>query len=302
MTTLSGGALLRDRLLEGAMSLPIADQRTLWKVADLCRDPLTDAREIALQAQQDEGFAAMLMRVANSAWSASSNRIGDLPGAVSRLGLGFVESLALATPGIRLSNAGGWKYAGPRRKLHKHAVRTGLAARAIAPKGIDPEQALVGGLVHNIGLSVIAVVEPDIFGRLLEVAEAGDRLCEFELEELGFTHAELGALLAERWGYPVQHITAIVDHDDDEAPGMTAVVRTADLLAREAGVGVEAPEPLDADRARLSGIDLDAARVRLAPLFQAVGRKEDREAAENDEPGASKDRDVMLAQALDAAV
>lgn len=308
MTTLSGGGtILRDALLERAMNLPMADQRTLWRIAELCRDPDTDAREVALQAQQDEGFAAMLMRLANSAWSASSTRIGDLPTAVSRLGMTFVESLAMATPGMRLAASGGWKYAGPRRKLHRHAVRTGLAARALAPRPLNPEEALVGGLVHNIGLSVIAVLEPDLFGELLDVADAGERLCLFEEERLGFTHAEIGALLAERWGYPTQHVAAIVDHDHDGATGMAALVRIADLLGRDAGVGVEAAEPIDLELAARAGVDLPAARARLAPLFDAEARRDAAEtSAESGEAAGtseeSEDRDVVLARFLDAAV
>jgi len=132
MTNLRGGPNLCDRLLDQAMTLSIANQMTLFRVAELCRDPLTDARTIAIEAQRDEGFTAMLLRMANSAWSASSGRIDDLPTAVARLGLHLVESVALATPGIRLAQGGSREFTQAQRRMRRHAVRTGLGARALA--------------------------------------------------------------------------------------------------------------------------------------------------------------------------
>lgn len=295
VATVDGGPNLRDRIVESASTLPIANQATLWRVAELCRDSSTDARDVALEAQADEGFAAMLLRLANSAWSASSGRIGDLQTAVARLGLHLVENLALATPGIRLANAGDARLAAPRRRLHRHAVRTGLAARAIARYGIDADQALAAGLVHNIGLTVLSVLEPALFGILLDAAARGARLREVEEAELGFTHAELGGLLAERWSYPLPLTAVILGHDDDQATGMAAAVRVADLLSREAGVGIEPVEPFAPELLEEARIDLEEARERLAPLFGAEERLDTRE-----EP-AHVDRDSAFASALDAA-
>jgi HD-like signal output (HDOD) protein len=295
MSNLRSGPNLRDRLLDQAMTLSIANQMTLFRVAELCRDPLTDARSIAIEAQRDEGFTAVLLRMANSAWSASSGRIGDLPTAVARLGLHLVESLALATPGIRLAQSGSREFTQAQRRMHRHAVRTGLGARALARSDQNAEQALAAGLVHNIGLTVLAVLQPVVFAMLLDAASKGQRLHDVEEEHIGFTHAELGGLLAERWGFPLPLITVIMGHDDVHATGMSAIVRVADLLAREAGVGVEPPEPITMELAIEAGVDVDAARERLAPLFQAEARHE----ASDDDERAS--RDENFARVLDAA-
>jgi len=295
VASLRGGPNLRDRLLDQAMTLPIANHATLLRVAELCRDPLTDARTIALEVQRDEGFTAMLLRMANSAWSASAGRIGDLPTAVARLGLHLVESLALATPGMRLGQAGSREFAQAQQRMHRHAVRTGLGARALARSDLNADQALAAGLVHNIGLTVLAVLQPAIFSLLLDAAAKGQRLHDVEEEQIGFTHAELGGLLAERWGYPLPLITVVMGHDDVHATGMSAVVRIADLLARQAGVGIEAAEPIQLELVLETGVDLDAASERLAPLFQAEQRREE----SDDDP--RQGRDMGFANALDLA-
>jgi len=136
---------------------------------------------------------------------------------------------------------------------------------------------------------------------LLDAASKGQRLHDVEEEQIGFTHAELGGPLAERWGFQlplitvITVITVITGHDDPEATGMSAIVRVADLLAREAGIGVEPPEPITMELAIEAGIDVDAARERLTPLFQAEARHE----ASDDDDRMS--RDESFARALDAA-
>lgn len=271
-STASSG--LRERLLGEAAELPLGNPETFLRVAALCRDPRADSRDVALEIQRDEGFAASILRLVNSAYFATTNRIGDLPTAVARLGFDVVEGVALSTPGTRLMGDNRDGLLSARRELHRHAVRTGLAARMIAAADADHEQALAAGLVHNIGLAVIALLAPDRFRVLLQVAERGDELREAEEEILGFTHAELGGLLAERWRYPLPLVSAIVAHDDPAPAGLGALVQAADLLTREAGVGVEARREITGDEFSRAGIDVEAARERVAPLFQAQERSE----------------------------
>jgi HD-like signal output (HDOD) protein len=294
--TSTGGRGLRDRLLDEAESLELGNPETFWRVASLCRDPRADSRDVALEIQRDEGFAASVLRLANSAYFASSSRIGDLPTAVARLGFEVVEGLAVSIQGARLAGSVRDGLSPFRRELHRHAIRTGLAARMIGAADIDHEQALAAGLVHNLGLTVVSLLRPDVFRKLLDAAEAGQQLQESEEELLDFTHAELGGLLAERWRYPLPLVMAIVDHDNPEASGLPALVQVADHLAREAGVGVEAPVEIAPEVASRAGVDLERARARLAPLFQAAARSEGAEDGSASQPTT---REGRLAAALD---
>lgn len=290
------GRGLRDRLLDEAEGLELGNPETFWRVASLCRDPRADARDVALEIQRDEGFAASVLRLANSAYFASNARIGDLPTAVARLGFEVVEGLAVSIQGARLAGSTRDGLSSFRRELHRHAIRTGLAARMIASPDVDHEQALAAGLVHNLGLSVVSLLRPDVFRKLLETAEAGEQLQGVEEDLLQFTHSELGGMLAERWRYPLPLVMAIVDHDSPDAVGLPALIQVADRLAREAGVGVEAPAEISADLAERAGVDLDRARERVAPLFQAAARAEDGETA------APTTREGKFAAALDEMV
>lgn len=279
-----------ERLVEEAAELPLGNQAALLRVAQLCVDPSATSAGIALEASRDEGLAAQLLRLANSAHSASIRRIGDLPTAISRLGLGLVRSLALATPGLRLLAPRADGLGPARLALHRHAVRTGLVARRVAALSVHPETALTAGLIHNLGLNVLTFCAPGETKMLLNLAAKGVPLAPAEQELFGFTHAALGARLAERWSYPDYLIGAIADHDAAEPRSeLAALVQVADLVVRRAGVGVETPGEPRAEVLEAARVEADGLDESVRPLLDAQTRMDMRDASEE-----SAARDSLL--------
>jgi len=273
---------LLEEVLARADDLPLGNRTALLRVTLLCEEPGTSARDVALEVSKDEGLAAMLLRLANSAASAPARPIADLTTVVARLGLGLVRSLAIAAPGLRLLGTRSDGLGPVRRELHRHSARVGVAARMIAPADIDSEQALTAGLVHDIGLSVLARIAPDEFRRVLDLAAEGVRLPDAERWHLGFTHAELGARLAERWSYPDTLVEAIADQSVDRPPRnrFCALVRVADALIREHGIGIEPPILLDPAVYDGAGVEPGRARAWLEPVLISYERVELRDEIE----------------------
>jgi HD-like signal output (HDOD) protein len=284
---------LRTRLLEEAVSLPLGDQAALMLVADLCRDPCTPPNEIAEAAARDESFSSTLLRVANSAAVAATAKAADLTTAVVRLGSCFVESLAVSTPTLRLLAAPSDGLELPRRELHRHAIRVGLLARAIAPAGVDPNRALAAGIVHNLGLGVLSLCARSGFRRLLDATASGGEFLRVEAELFGFTHPQLGGLLARRWCYPDTLVEAIEDHAEERPrTQLAALVQVADLLVREAGFGIEPPRAHEPELLRLAGVDDQQAFVAAMSLLVRTSANRDR----------SGESSAPLASVLDALI
>lgn len=261
----------REELIVRALSLPLGDHVALARVASLCERLSATPSDIALEAGRDESFAALLLRLANSADSGSIRRIADLPSAITRLGFRRVKALAIAAPGLRLLQGPPDGLEEARHELHRHAIRVGLGARLLAPLGVDRDRALTAGLVHNLGLNVIALFAPEEFRYLLSATSRGEQFWQAEDSMFGFSHADLGAMLAERWSYPTELVIAIRDHDspDPQTP-LAEAVQAADLLVRAHGVGVEPPRELT--HVHLPGVDLAAAYERLGELIGAQDR------------------------------
>jgi HD-like signal output (HDOD) protein len=268
------GDEFRAELIQRALALPVGNLAALGRVAALCEDENSSPADVAREAVEDEAFAALLLRQANSAASYAASRIGDVPAAVTRLGLKRVHALALGTPGLRMLHqpADGLDWA--RQELHRHATCVGLVARELAGPGVDPERALAAGLLHNLGLYVISAYAPAEFGYLLDAGSRREQFWEAEDWIFGFSHAELGASLAERWSYPLDLVVAIRDHDSPRPEtALTALVQAADVLVLECGAGIEPIRPLppalppwlDRDRAASCAALVVAAHDGLAP-------------------------------------
>jgi HD-like signal output (HDOD) protein len=238
------GDEFRAELIQRALALPVGNVAALGRVAAVCEDPDASPVEVARAAVEDEAFAALLLRQANSAANFAASRIGDVPAAVTRLGLKRVHALALGTPGLRMLQQppDGLEWA--RQELHRHATCVGLVAREVAPAGVDPERALAAGLLHNLGLYVISAYAAAEFGYLLDAGSRREQFWEAEDWIFGFSHAELGASLAERWSYPLDLVVAIRDHDSPRPEtALTALVQAADVLVLECGAGIEPIRP-----------------------------------------------------------
>ncbi|HKI91629.1 MAG TPA: HDOD domain-containing protein, partial [Gaiellaceae bacterium] len=165
-----------EHLVERALALPLGDRVALVRVASLCSDPEVAPAEVALLAARDEAFSALLLKIANSTWSGSMRPIADLTHAIVRLGTSLVQGIALAAPGLRLLESPADGLGPARRELHRHAVRVGIVARSLATDNATSEQALAAGLVHNLGLNVIAVTATETFRLLADAGRQGDQL------------------------------------------------------------------------------------------------------------------------------
>jgi HD-like signal output (HDOD) protein len=112
-------------------------------------------------------------------------------------------------------------------------------------------EAFTAGLLHDVGKLVISAALTNWMGELHDmVHHQGKPVHEAERELFGFTHEEVGALLAERWKLP-SHIAQMIRYHhqslevDDPA---CALIEYADYCANQLGyqMNPEAPqEPFD---------------------------------------------------------
>ena len=168
-------------MLTRADRLPTGDAAAVLKVANLCAGREASADTIAGSAGRDVRFAAELLRLANSAFSAPREPIVSLPVAITRLGMSLVESLA------RAFSASGLLRGCPdpelAQRIHQHSVRTGVMAYAFADGGLSRDEALAAGLLQNTGLYLFAFAAPVGLKRLTFADYSDTLFYEREYEE-----------------------------------------------------------------------------------------------------------------------
>jgi HD-like signal output (HDOD) protein len=86
----------------------------------------------------------------------------------------------------------------------QHSVRAALAARGFAETSLrrHRERVFLAALMHDIGQLICYHQLPAQSVKILEAVRAGEPRERVEQALLGFTHADIGAVLLERWNLP----------------------------------------------------------------------------------------------------
>ena len=228
------------RQVQDLPSLPIA----VTRVMQLTNDPKAGLSDVAHALASDQGLAARVLKLANSAYYGSSRRIGTVSEAVVILGMRTTRNLTLATSCQDMLEREVQGYFLPRGALWRHSLACAAAAQNLARRAHfrGTEEAFVAGLLHDIGKVVMSAYLKAEFAQVLtRVAKGRLTFSDAEREVLGFDDAEVGARLLERWNLPSTLVTAVrYHHAPSQAPEspLAALVHVADTICLTLGIGL----------------------------------------------------------------
>ncbi len=166
---------------------------------------------------KDMGMTAKVLQLANSTFFGVRGPISTVEQAVNFLGLETIQALILVTHVFSQLSA---KHVATFQigRLWEESLETGALAREIARvEGCTPfvtEQAYTAGLLHDVGVLLLATNAADQYGAVLrEVSSKGGRaVWEAEQSTFGVTHVEIGAYLLGLWGLSDPIVEAVAYH------------------------------------------------------------------------------------------
>lgn len=206
----------RDRILElledRLDALPIL-ATVGAQIVSLDRDTGSFAEELRELALQDPPLSFRLLRL--------TREFGD----VKTVGeaLDAVGANRLAEAVLSLPAASHFKPAtANQRDLWMHALQVASLASTTAElcpdAGVDPGEAYLVGLLHDIGHFVMFHVSPRHFDDVGEWEwSSGHEVLQHELELCGIDHSELGWRASLQWEIPEPAVSLIRSHHDYEA-------------------------------------------------------------------------------------
>ena len=215
----------------------------------LTSDINSSPKQLVKVIDHDPVLTMKILKVANSAYFGLSRPIVSINHAVVYLGLNTVKHVALAIAAI--GSLPREKHAGfDMDDYLLHSLTTAVITRSLAKHIRIPEAEaanfFVAGLLHDIGQVVFAQFKPNEFSAALAEAQKGKvPLHEIEHRLLGSDHAELGAVLCEKWSFPESLVQSIRMH---HAPGtgkngspVRQCLFVANLLAGRVNTPTNAP-------------------------------------------------------------
>lgn len=216
---------------------------SVTRLASIAAKDSWNVREVEEIVSLDQALSFRLLRMANSAASASLMPVVTIRDAVVRLGIGSLLSLATATSVQRRLNSALPEYGLSEGELWRHSVASALAAES-APGFCDvelPPETYAAALLHDIGKLVLArELDPDVLKVLAAARQEGHLSgLKAEFEILTVHHGELGGLIAQHWNLPDRMVVGIIHHHTPDQAGdiIADVVHMANLAAKHVGAG-----------------------------------------------------------------
>jgi putative nucleotidyltransferase with HDIG domain len=228
------------KLIEEARGLPALGSVVTKVMTAVVEE--TSARDIAEMIERDSSVTGRILKVINSSFYGLSGHISTVSQAVPLLGIQVVKNIVLTFSVLDIFPQGkkdGFDF----QKLWEHCFATSAAARLLARQVHydDPEEALVAGLLHDIGMLVFTKYDLEEYKQIFaEHDKTGRPLTDIETETIGITHAEVGALLAEKWQLPeilvapirYHHHAALPEEMHRQVRLLTSIIHVADVMCR----------------------------------------------------------------------
>ena len=208
-------------------------------ILTLCKDPDVDFSKLAEMTSADAALVAKLLRMANSAFFASPNRVASVNAAVVRMGL-KVTRIAVLGFSLETEISGKVPAEFKIERFWRHSLTTASAARVIA-ETICPAQrdeCFSAGILQDIGMVALQCALPQEYPKVLLEHRLHPTVEIHEIEKrlLGLTHTEVGSRLLQQWSLPEEVYAPVRYHHaleqattDGLAPELIQVARTLAL-------------------------------------------------------------------------
>src|SRR3954466_5413103 len=228
------------------------------KVLEATGDEDSSAKDIVALISSDVALTSRILQLVHRADVGVRGEVNSIDRAVILLGFDAVRSAVLAVSVFAtFAETGAGRKAGHfiAEEFWKHSVAVACCAELLADElkatygrdaGVEPSEAFVCGLLHDLGKVALDAVLPKSFDKVVEATELlRGNIADLERSIIGLDHMVVGKRLAERWGLPAVIRDCIWLHGQLPAalpstvrnPRLVNLITLADVLVREQHLG-----------------------------------------------------------------
>lgn len=237
---------VKKEVIEAIKNVPLLSP-SVSELLAISSNPNADGPEFVKVVSHDAILTAKILQIVNSAAYSLAVEVNTVDQAVSLLGKRLVVGIALSSAGGGMMTDALTGYESHDEGVWRHDLFCAIAARSVAAKArseSQPDVAFTGGLLHDIGKTVISNFLAGSSSEVLSNIDQGiaENYLDGEKSIVGLNHAEVGYEVAKSWQLPevLQNIIRF-HHNPGDAPNefkaACYAVHLGDLLAMMSGHG-----------------------------------------------------------------
>jgi len=164
---------------------------------------------------RDQGLAAKVLSLANSAFYGIQAKVSSVPRAISLLGIKEVRNLILILGAQALTDKHPLPPTFDLKAYWEHQLATGVCAKMLAERVHmpNPDILFTAGLLHDFGLLLTALHQPEDWAAI-NAAVAQQRMLfeEAEMQHWSIDHGLIGGLTLQSWNLPPELTLPVIWH------------------------------------------------------------------------------------------
>jgi len=214
---------LRDSLDNPALKRVVSQLQSIPSFPQIYNDVMAELKSPGVTIEnvgkiisRDIGMSTKILQLANSAYFGFSSKIGSADHAVQILGLDTIQAMVISYHIFSKIDPSKLKHVSI-DQVWDHSMKvSGLAMKIAKAEKMDCKTqyfTFTAGLVHDIGMLIIAQNLPDQFKQALSLAKTDKiKLCDAEAQILNTSHEKVAAYLLGLWGLPDPIVEAVAFH------------------------------------------------------------------------------------------
>lgn len=190
--------------------------------------------------EKDQAIVSKLLKLVNSSFFGVRSKVTTVQEAVVRLGFNSVRNVVVSVSvfeSLVLDNAEDIDF--NIEDFWTHSLAVAMTSRYLSEEsGIqDPDDCFVAGLLHDIGLIIIARFFPDVLVKILRhIKEQNVSIYDAEKETIPLRHNKIGEIIAKKWQLPPAVCDTLKYHHTPNKgavnPELVTLVHLGDAIVR----------------------------------------------------------------------
>ncbi len=208
-------ALLADpitRELVGKMDKIPSPPAIYWELTRAAAKPDVGLADLGKIVEKDPAMSAKVLQLVNSSYFGTAQTVTSVHRAVTYLGLELLKVLAISAHvfgAVSMPPLEGFSL----EEMQNDSLLVAQLARRFLNNSKKADDVFGASIVHDVGRIVLAVGLPARYQQIIRAAADGHRAIHLiEAEELGVSHAEVGAYLLGIWGLPLNLVETAAFH------------------------------------------------------------------------------------------